>query len=128
MVDFSVLKLVHVTCVVASFALFWVRGVWMLQGSPRLQRRWARIAPHVVDTLLLASAIGMLVVARRSPFEFDWLSAKLVALVLYIALGTIALKRGRTRKARIMAWIAAQIVFLYLVAVALAKNPLPLVG
>ena len=124
MLDYGALKILHIACVAGSYALFLVRGVWMLQGSSRLRERWVRIVPHVVDTLLLASAIGMLIVLRVSPLEFGWLTAKLVALVVYIALGVIALRRGRTRRMRITAWVAAQIVFFYIIAVALTRNPL----
>jgi len=128
MLDHTIVKIVHVACVIGSYALFLTRGVWMLQDSPRLQQRWVRIAPHVVDTFLLASAIAMLIMMRQSPFAFDWLTAKLIALVVYIVLGTIALKRGRTRRMRITAWIAAQAVFLYIIGVAFTKNPLPLLS
>jgi uncharacterized membrane protein SirB2 len=128
MLDYGVLKIMHVACVAGSYALFLVRGVWMLQGSSRLRERWVRIVPHVVDTILLASAIGMLIMLRVSPLAFGWLTAKLMALLVYIALGVIALRRGRTRRVRITAWIAAQIVFLYIVGVALTRNPLPLLS
>ena len=124
MLDYGALKITHVACVIGSYALFVTRGVWMLRDSPMLQQRWVRITPHVVDTTLLASAIGMLIMLRVSPFEFGWLTAKLIALVVYIALGVIALRRGRTRRVRIATWIAAQIVFFYIVGVALTRNPL----
>jgi uncharacterized membrane protein SirB2 len=128
MLEFDALKLVHVACVIGSYALFLTRGVWMMQESPQLQARWVRIAPHVVDTLLLASAIAMLILMRQSPFAVGWLTAKLVALILYIVLGVIALRGGRTRGVRISAWIAAQAVFFYIVGVALTKTPLVLWG
>ena len=123
--DYVFLKATHVACVALSYAGFLVRGVWMMRGSPLLARRWVAIAPHVVDTLLLASAIGLAYLLRLNPLAQPWLAAKIVALVLYIVLGTIALKRGRTRAIRIGAWIAAQLVFLYIVAVALTRSPTP---
>ena len=122
--DYSALKSVHVACVAASYTLFLVRGVWMMQDSTLLARRWVRIVPHVIDTVLLASAIAMAVMIRQYPFAAPWLTAKVIGLVAYIGLGTVALKRGRTKRVRIVAWIAAQIVFLYIVAVALLKRPL----
>ena len=124
--DYSALKSVHVACVAASYTLFLVRGVWMMQDSTLLARRWVRIVPHVIDTVLLASAIAMAVMIRQYPFAAPWLTAKVVGLVVYIGLGTVALKRGRTKRMRIVAWIAAQIVFLYIVSVAVLKRPLPL--
>ncbi len=123
--DFSVLKAVHVTCVVLTFALFFGRGLLMLADSPLLRSRLLRIAPHVIDTLLLASAIGMAVASRQYPFVEGWLTAKLIALFAYIGLGSIAISRGRTRRARAIAWLLALAVFGYIVSVALARDPLP---
>jgi uncharacterized membrane protein SirB2 len=118
------LKHLHVTFVALSGLLFLVRGIWMLRASPRLQQRWARIVPHVVDTLLLASAIGLAVVSHQYPGQMPWLTAKVVALVAYIVLGTVALKRGRTQGVRTAAFIGALACFAYIVAVAVTKNPL----
>ena len=109
-----------------SYALFVTRGVWMLRESALLQQRWVRIAPHVVDTVLLVSAVALAALSRQYPFVNGWLTAKVIGLVVYIGLGTIALKRGRTRGVRIAAWIAAQAVFFYIVAVAITRQPLPL--
>ena len=123
--DYVWLKITHVSCVAISYALFVVRGVWMIRGSALLQRRWVKIAPHVVDTILLASAVAMAAMIREYPPASPWLTAKVVGLLIYIALGMVALKRGTTKSARITAWIAAQAVFAYIVAVALTRNPLP---
>ena len=123
--DFTVLKMIHVTTAVVSYALFFVRGIWMINGSPRLGERWARIVPHVNDTLLLAVAIWMTLLLREYPGTHAWLTAKVIGLLVYIGLGTVALKRGKTQRARIAAWLAAQAVFVYIVAVALTRNPLP---
>lgn len=118
------LKHLHVTFVALSGLLFLVRGIWMLRASPRLQQRWARIVPHIVDTLLLASAVALAVVSHQYPGQMPWLTAKVVALVAYIVLGTIALKRGRTEGVRKAAFAGALACFAYIVAVALTKNPL----
>ncbi len=79
----------------------------------------------MVDTLLLASAIWMAVASRQYPFVEGWLTAKVIALLAYIGLGTIALSRGRTKRARAIAWLLALAVFGYIVGVALARDPLP---
>ncbi len=125
--DYVTLKLIHIGSIVASYCLFFVRGVWMVRGSPLLAQRWVKIVPHVVDSVLLLSAIMLAVLLRQYPFAAPWITAKVLALVVYIGLGTVALKRGRTRGARIAAWIAAQCVFGYIVAVALTRNPLPFI-
>ena len=90
------LKHIHITCVVLSYSLFFLRGVWMLRESPALQQRWVKIAPHTVDTLLLVSAIALAWQFGISPLAHPWLAAKIVALLLYIVIGTVALKRGKT--------------------------------
>lgn len=128
MIDYPVLKTVHVSCVAASYALFFTRGVWMMQESALRQRRWVKIVPHIIDTMLLLSAIGLAAMIRQYPFVNAWLTAKVLGLVLYIGLGMVALKRGRTRRTCVVAWIAAQAVFFYIVAVALKRNPLPWSG
>ena len=123
--DYVSLKITHVSCVALSYVLFVVRGTWMMCESELLQRRWVKIVPHVIDTALLASGIALAIALRQYPMVHGWLTAKVVGLLFYIGLGTVALKRGRTQRARIAAWFAAQVVFFYIVAVALTRNPLP---
>jgi uncharacterized membrane protein SirB2 len=123
--DYAALKLTHISCAVISYTLFAVRGIWMLRGSAMMQQALVRTVPHIVDTALLASAIALAVMTRQYPFVAPWLTAKVLALVLYIALGMVALKYGKTTGVRIAAWIAAQAVFGYIVAVALTRSPLP---
>ena len=125
---YLLLKLTHVTAVLVTYVLFVLRGVWMMQGSPRLAARWVRIVPHVNDTILLASAVALAVILGQTPGNAGWLTAKVAGLVVYIVLGTVAIKRGRTRRVRIAAWIAAQLVLFYLVAVAVTKTPWPFAG
>ena len=123
--DYSALKAVHVGAVGLSLALFALRGVWMTIGSPLLQRRWVRIVPHMVDTVLLVSAIWLAVQLRQVPLRDDWLTAKVIGLVLYIVLGSVALKRGRTKVTRVGAFAAALVVFAYIIAVARTRSALP---
>jgi uncharacterized membrane protein SirB2 len=118
--DLATLKAVHVATAAASWLMFFVRGLWMLGRSPLLERRWVRIVPHVNDTVLLAAGVWMAVTLRQYPGTHAWLTAKVIALVVYVGLGTVALRRRRPG-----AWIAAQLVFLYIVAVALAHDALP---
>jgi uncharacterized membrane protein SirB2 len=124
-VDYLAIKHLHMACAAASGALFALRGYWMLRAPARLQRRWVRVLPHLVDTMLLGSAVALAVLSGQYPGAQDWLSAKLAALVLYIVLGSVALKRGRTQAARAGALAAALAVFAYIVAVAVTKHPLP---
>ncbi len=122
---FVLLKQLHLTTLAVTLALFILRGVWMMLDSPRLQARWVRIVPHLNDTLLLTSGIGLAVLLQQYPLVHGWLTAKFFALILYIVLGTIALKRGKTRSQRIAAWIAALFVFGYMASVAVTHDPFP---
>lgn len=121
------LKNLHLATIAITLALFVLRGVWMMADSPRLRARWVRIVPHLNDTLLLASGIGLAVLIQQYPLVHGWLTAKFFALVAYIVLGTIALKRGKTKSRRIAAWVAALLVFGYMAAVAVAHDPFPFV-
>ncbi|MBI4191980.1 MAG: SirB2 family protein [Betaproteobacteria bacterium] len=126
--ELTLLKMIHVATAAVSYALFVVRGVWMISGSPRLGERWVRIVPHVNDTLLLAAGIWMTILTHQYPGVHAWLTAKVIGLLAYIGLGMVALKHGTTRRVRVAAWIAAQAMFFYIVAVALTRNPLPFGG
>jgi uncharacterized membrane protein SirB2 len=119
---YAAVKQLHVAAVVVSWALFFLRGAWMIADSPRLEARWVRVVPHVNDTVLLLAGVYLATLVGLEP----WIVAKLVALVAYILIGMVAITRGKTKAVRIAAWIAAQCVFLYIVAVALRKNPVPL--
>jgi uncharacterized membrane protein SirB2 len=122
--NYFAIKHLHVTCAALSGSLFLLRGFWMLQRPALLQQRWVRIAPHLVDTLLLASALTMVFLSGQYPFVQPWLTAKVLALIAYIVLGSIALKRGRSQTVRVAAFIAALGVFAYIVGVALTRQVL----
>lgn len=119
---YALVKQLHLLTVFLSWALFFVRGVWMIGDSPRLGARWVRVAPHVNDTVLLLAALYLASFYGAQP----WIIAKVVALVAYILIGMLALRRGPTKPARVAAWVSAQLVFVYIIAVAITKNPLPL--
>lgn len=115
------IKHLHVTAAVASIVFFIIRAWWSVGGSPLLRTGFARIAPHVIDTVLLLAAIYLAsVVGWHQP----WIAAKIVGLVLYILVGTVAIKRGKTPAGRAVAAIVAVIIFLYIVGVAITKQPM----
>ncbi|MCP4698756.1 MAG: SirB2 family protein [Gammaproteobacteria bacterium] len=122
----SIIKNIHVTCVLLTFILFSIRGIWMARNSRRLQLRWVKTVPHLLDSVLLISGIAMAISIRQYPGTDSWLTAKLLALILYIVLGSIALKRGKTRKIRISAWIGSYFAFFYIIMTALSRTPNPL--
>jgi uncharacterized membrane protein SirB2 len=125
--SFLTLKAIHVSCAVISFALFFLRGIWSFNGSPIMRQRWVKVVPHAVDTLLLVSALALAFTIQQYPFVDAWLTAKFFGLVLYILLGTLALKYGKTKAVRVSAWLAALAVFAYIVLVAKQHNPLPFI-
>ena len=123
--DYLTIKYVHISCVFLSGSLFGLRGILMLRESALRDLRWMKILPHCVDTVLLGSALTLAIMSAQYPIQQNWLSATLVGLVLYIVLGSIALKRGKTKQIRTVAWIAALCVFVYIGSVAVTKQVLP---
>ena len=119
---YTALKHIHVGSVVISFALFFMRGVWMLTDAQQLQHRWVKIVPHIIDTVLLISAVCLAVLIRQYPFVHAWLTAKVVGLIVYIILGMIALRWARTKRVRAIAWCAALLTFAGIVTVALNRH------
>lgn len=90
-----------------------------------MRQRWVKIVPHMTDTLLLASAITLAVGIKQYPGTDAWLTAKVIGMLTYIGLGMMAFRFGKTMRARVAAWVAAQAAFFYIVATALTHNPLP---
>ena len=122
---YRAVRALHIGCAALSIAGFALRGAWMLVDSPLLQNRFVRVAPHVVDTVLLASAAWLAWFLGQVPFVHGWITAKVLALVLYIVLGMFALRRGRTKAQRAAAFVAALASFAYIVAVALTRDATP---
>ena len=120
------IKYAHIACAILSGSLFLLRGIWMMRESTMLQHRVVKILPHVVDTVLLASALIMVFWSEQYPFVQNWLTAKVLALIVYITIGTIALKRGGTKTLRVCAVFAALLVFSYIGLVAITKRALVL--
>lgn len=122
--SYLAVKHLHMSFAALSGILFFVRGLLMLADSAALQRTFFRVAPHIVDTLLLASALVMVVWSAQYPFVQSWLTAKVIALVAYIVVGAIALKHGRSKGVRITAFVAALLIFAYIMKVAVTRQVL----
>lgn len=119
------IKHLHLSLVTLSGILFLLRGLLMLKSSKALQMKTLRIAPHIIDTGLLIAGVSLAVMLGLKPSETPWIMAKLTALIVYIGLGTIAIKRGKTYAIRACAFVAALCSFAYMIAVAVSKNPIP---
>jgi len=118
------LRHIHITCAILTIALFVLRGGLMLVDSPWQRNVVLRYLPHAVDTVLLTTALILTTVVHQFPFATGWLTAKVLLLIVYIVLGSIALKRGRTRQVRVVAFVAALATVAFLLSVARAHHPL----
>ncbi|MCP5282997.1 MAG: SirB2 family protein [Rhodoferax sp.] len=122
------IRLLHITCAGISISLFLLRGVLQFSGVDWRRWRWLRIAPHVNDTVLLGAAIALSLYSHQYPLAQGWLSAKVLALLLYIGLGSIAFRRGRPRGQQFAAFVAALLTVSYIVAVAIHRSPMAGLG
>ena len=113
-------KNLHMAAVGLSIVFFIIRAYWSVTGSALLQLRPVRIVPHVVDSVLLVC--GVILAVMIGPAQ-PWILTKIVLLVAYIGVGTIAIKRGRTRATRLVAALPAIAIFLYIVGVAIRHDP-----
>jgi len=123
-IDHALLKTVHVVFVALSLAGFTLRAGLMLAGSRTLDNRWVRTLPHIGDSLLFFSGLGLAWNLQQFPGTAPWLTAKVAALVLYIVFGAIAL-RGKNLSRRLPALLLAYLTFAYMVSVALSRSPTP---
>jgi len=121
---YLILKNFHMVLATLTITGFLLRGYWMMSSSSLRQNRATKVLPHILDTLFLASGIWLVVLLGLAPLQHGWLLAKLTGLLAYIGLGMIAMRFGRTRQIRAIAFIAALAAFAYIVGVALAKSPL----
>jgi len=121
--DYFAVKLVHQSAVALSLTGFVVRGAASLAGAAWVNSRPAKTLPHVVDSVLLLSALTLAWMLRLTPGNAPWLLSKLVGLVVYVGFGLVALKPGRTRPIRATAWLAALVTAGWIVSVAVTKNP-----
>ncbi len=120
---FLPIKTLHIALAMLSLAGFVVRGCWAIGGSALLQRRWVKIAPHIVDTLLLTTAVLLMITLGQHPGNQPWIAAKLIALLFYIGFGTLAIKRAPTAASRAVFFGLAIATFAYIVGVAIAHHP-----
>ena len=126
--DYSAIKLVHQTAVTLSITGFVARGAGALMDARWVASRPAKSLPHVIDSVLLLSALALAWMLRLTPGNAPWLLAKVVGLVLYIGLGVVALRPGRPLALRAAAWVSALVVVGWIVSVAITKNPLGLLA
>ena len=122
---YLILRPVHIACALVTISLFVYRGWWIVCHPGATRPRWMRIVPHGIDTLLLASAIGLVYATGQYPGEQAWLNAKIVALVVYIVLGLIAFRFAPSPGVRSLSWVLGIAVVCYIALVAVTRSPVP---
>lgn len=113
---------IHMLTVLLSISGFIFRGFLLFSGSSMMKKKWIKIAPHVNDTILLVSAITLIFQNSLFPTEQPWLMAKIIGLLVYIGLGMVAFRFGKTRTQRMLAWLGAIAVFAYIYGLAVTKQ------
>lgn len=122
--NFYLVKYLHLVTVAASFALFFIRGIWVLRAYPRPEEQWVRVLPHAIDTLVLVSGAALIALAWGSQWPGEWLTWKLVFVVLYALLAVIVLGLARRRWQKALAWVAGMLMFLFVATVAVLHHKL----
>lgn len=121
---YPTIKLVHVGLVLSSGSLFAVRGLLALGGQPLARHVALRRLSYAIDSALLTAAFALMSIVHMYPLSHDWLTLKILLLLLYIVLGSFALKRAQTSAGRLACFLAALVVYLIMFGVARAHHPL----
>lgn len=116
-------KYLHIVSVAAGFALFFVRGLWMMQSYPDSQEKWVRVLPHAVDAVIVLSAIVMLAMSPTG-WPGDWLTVKLALIVVYVVLALYLFRGARALATKFLAWLLGLLVFLFITTIAVLNDPL----
>ena len=116
------IKLIHISTAFISISLFLIRGIWVFKNSSMMSKKWVKILPHINDTILLITAIILAVGLQQYPFTHDWMTAKFIALLLYIVFGMFALKRAKEMKNKMIFFVLSLLIFGYIVGVALTRT------
>lgn len=120
--NYLLIKHIHVTAAALSILFFIIRAYWSVTENSLLKKKVVKIAPHIIDTVLLVAAI-MLSMLLGPAASQPWVLTKIILLVAYIGVGTVAIKRGRTPGTRAVAAVIAVAIFVYIVGVALNRSP-----
>ncbi|BDX06451.1 SirB2 family protein [Planctobacterium marinum] len=121
---YMMVKHIHMTAIALSFLLFVLRFIWVMSNSGMMRQKWVKVVPHIVDTVLLASAVTLCIILTQYPLYNAWLTEKMFGLIAYIVLGLFALKLGKTKAIKAGAFVAAVAVFAMMGKIAVTKTPL----
>jgi uncharacterized membrane protein SirB2 len=120
---YALVKYVHLFSAALSLTGFFVRGLLTIRASPLMKARWIKVLPHINDTILLVAALSLAVMSDQYPFVAGWVTAKVLGVIVYIILGSLALRDGSSPGTRAACWLAAMVVFGWIVSVALTRQP-----
>ena len=120
---YILIKHFHMTLAILSISGFMVRGFLAINQHPSVKQKWIRVFPHIIDTLLLAAALYLAWTLRANPIDHPWLTAKIIALIVYIALGTQVIKTKGSKTRQWLSYILAISTFIYIGLVAITKSP-----
>ena len=116
------IKSIHMSTAFISISLFILRGFWVYRGSTMMNKKWVKIFPHINDTILLVTAAILALATQQYPFVDSWLTAKFIALIIYIILGMFALKRAKELKNKVIFFVLSLLMFGYIVGVAFTRT------
>ena len=121
---YAIVKHLHLTAIAVSVILFILRFYWLNRDAEKLQKKWVKVLPHIVDTVLLLSALSLCVILQQYPFVNSWLTDKIFGLIGYIGFGLLALKLGKSMPIRWVGFIGALGMIAFLGKVAVLKQPI----
>lgn len=116
------IKDIHMSTAFISISFFMLRALWVFKGSQMMKQKWVKILPHINDSILLITAVLLVISVKQYPFVDAWLTAKFFALIVYIGLGMFALKHAKEMKHKVMFFVLSLLTFSYMVGVALTKS------
>ncbi|MCB1648832.1 MAG: SirB2 family protein [Pseudomonadales bacterium] len=119
---YTLIKIIHMSCAMISVLGFLARGILKINESALVEKKLVKVLPHIIDTVLLVSAITLVVMSGQYPWVAPWVGAKIVALFVYIGLGVVVMRTAKTRQARIIAFALALATAAYIFMVAGTKT------
>ncbi|MCB1664765.1 MAG: SirB2 family protein [Pseudomonadales bacterium] len=119
---YTLIKIIHMSCAMISVLGFLARGILKINESPLVEKKLVKVLPHIIDTVLLVSAITLVVMSGQYPWVAPWVGAKIVGLIVYIGLGVVVMRTAKTKQARIIAFVLALATAAYIFMVAGTKT------
>ena len=119
---YTLIKIIHMSCAMISVLGFLARGILKINESPLVEKKLVKVLPHIIDTVLLVSAITLVVMSGQYPWVAPWVGAKIVGLIVYIGLGVVVMRTSKTKQARIIAFVLALATAAYIFMVAGTKT------